>query len=294
MSASIADPSIAIAPSRRGRHRYGWGWAAAASIVAALLALPAVAIGFQAFAPISDTWRHLMATVLPDYILATVQLVALVTVGTFVIGVGTAWLTVMTAFPGRRWLSYALVLPLAAPAYVAAYAFADLLQAAGPLQSWLRAATGWRVGDYVFPEIRSLWGAAAIFVLTLYPYVYLMARAAFLQQSAASLDVARTLGAGRWHGFWTIGLPLSLPGILAGLVLGFARSIGEFGATITFVSNIPGETRTLPLAIYSALQMPGMESEVTRLAAISVLLSLAALMVSEILARRAGRGAHVL
>jgi molybdate transport system permease protein len=105
---------------------------------------------------------------------------------------------------------------------------------------------------------------------------------------------ARTLGAGPWRIFATITLPLALPGVLAGLVLGFARSVGEFGATITFVSNIPGETRTLPLAIYSALQMPGAEAEVTRLALISVALSVVALVASEALARRSGKGAHVL
>ena len=107
---------------------------------------------------------------------------------------------------------------------------------------------------------------------------------------------ARTLGATRWRSFLTITLPLSLPGVLAGAVLGFARSIGEFGATITFVSNIPGETRTLPIAIYSALQVPGGEGAVTRLAIISVLLSLGALIASEALSRRAGagRGGHVL
>jgi len=97
---------------------------------------------------------------------------------------------------------------------------------------------------------------------------------------------ARTLGAGRWHAFRTVSLPLALPGIFAALVLGFARSIGEFGATITFVSNIPGETQTLPLAIYSALQVPGGEAMVTRLALLSVVLSLAALVLSEWLVRR--------
>jgi len=107
---------------------------------------------------------------------------------------------------------------------------------------------------------------------------------------------ARSLGAGPWRCFASVTLPLTMPGILAALVLGFARSIGEFGATITFVSNIPGETRTLPLAIYNALQVPGGEAAVTRLAIISVLLSLAALTVSEVLARRAGggRAGHVL
>jgi molybdate transport system permease protein len=107
-------------------------------------------------------------------------------------------------------------------------------------------------------------------------------------------NAARTLGAGPWRVFWTLTLPLSVPGILAGAVLGFARSIGEFGATITFVSNVPGETRTLPLAIYSVLQQPDGDAMAMRLSAIAVALSLAALVASELLARRAGRGLHVL
>jgi molybdate transport system permease protein len=105
---------------------------------------------------------------------------------------------------------------------------------------------------------------------------------------------ARTLGAGPWRTFRSVTLPLSVPGILAGSVLGFARSIGEFGATITFVSNVPGQTRTLPLAIYSALQLPDGNAEVLRLALVSVALSFGALIVSELLARRSGRGIHVL
>jgi len=105
-------------------------------------------------------------------------------------------------------------------------------------------------------------------------------------------SAARTLGARPWHVFWTVTVPLAMPGLLAGMVLGFARSIGEFGATITFVSNIPGETRTLPLAIYTALQIPGGETAVTRLALIAVALSLAALVISEVLTRRAERHRH--
>lgn len=107
-------------------------------------------------------------------------------------------------------------------------------------------------------------------------------------------QAAMTLGASRWRTFGTVTLPLALPGVVAGAVLGFARSLGEFGATITFVSNIPGETQTLPLAIYSALQVPGGETQVMRLAVVSVLLSLTALIASEALARRTGRSGHVL
>jgi molybdate transport system permease protein len=125
----------------------------------------------------------------------------------------------------------------------------------------------------------------------------LMVRAMRLSIEAVDRQLesaASTLGAGPWRVFWSVTLPLSIPGILAGAVLGFARSIGEFGATITFVSNVPGETRTLPLAIYSALQLPDGDAEVLRLALVSVALSLGALVVSELLARRSGRGMHVL
>jgi len=126
----------------------------------------------------------------------------------------------------------------------------------------------------------------------------LMVRAMRLSIEAVDrrlVEAARTLGATPWRAFLTVTLPLSLPGVMAGAMLGFARSLGEFGATITFASNIPGETQTLPLAIYTALQVPGAESSVTRLALISVALSVAALMVSEWLVRRShGRRAHVL
>ena len=172
----------------------------------------------------------MMATVLPGYVVTTLALAAMVGAGSLVLGVGTAWLSVMTEFPGRRWLSYALILPLAAPAYVAAYAFADLLQPAGPVQSWLRDVTGWSVGGYWFPEIRSLGGAAVVFTLVLYPYVYLLARAAFLQQSAAALDVARTLGLGPWRVFFRVALPLARPAIAGGVALVVMETLADYGA----------------------------------------------------------------
>lgn len=200
-----------------------------------------------------------------------------------------AWLLARGRFPGKTLLDGLVHLPLVLPPVVTGWLLLLAFGPAGPLGRWFEQ---WLGIVFMFRWTGAAL-AAAIMALPL------MVRAIRLSIEAIDRrleDAARTLGAHRTHVFLTISLPLALPGILAGAVLGFARSLGEFGATITFVSNIPGETRTLPIAIYSALQVPGGEQVVTRLAIISVLLSLAALLASEALARRVGgrRGAHVL
>lgn len=168
-AAAIAWPKKVTAQ----RRKVGWlAWLALA-ISLALLS-PIVAVAAAAFGPGSGTWAHLVSTVLPIYIGNTVLLVTAVTVGVFITGTGTAWLVTMCRFPGKRILEWALILPFAAPAYVIAYAYTDFLQHPGPVQTWLRAITGWGPRDYWFPEIRSLEGAAIIFTLVLYPYVYLL------------------------------------------------------------------------------------------------------------------------
>lgn len=278
---AAAEPGLNASP-RRGAGRRGWALAAVA--LAALLALPALAVLAQVFQPAGGVWQHLIDTVLPDYIVNSLGLAAMVAVGAFIIGVGTAWLSVMTEFPGRRWLTYALVLPLAAPAYVVAYAFADLLQAAGPLQTALRVATGWRVGDYWFPEIRSLWGAGLIFTLTLYPYVYLLARAAFLQQSAAALDVARTLGLGPWRVFFHVALPLARPAIAGGVALALMETLADFGA-VSYLS-----VQTFTTGIYRAWYGMGERAAAGQLAA--VLLTFVVLLLALERIGRRGRAIH--
>ncbi|MCC6917963.1 MAG: iron ABC transporter permease [Alphaproteobacteria bacterium] len=269
-------------PHRRVHGR--WGWAVAASVVAAFLALPALAVLAQVFTPAGEVWRHLIDTVLPDYIVNSLGLALMVAVGSFVIGVGTAWLSVMTRFPGKGWLTFALVLPLAAPAYVVAYAYADLLQAAGPLQTALRDATGWKVGGYWFPEIRSLGGAGLIFTLTLYPYVYLLARAAFLQQSAAALDVARTLGLGPWRVFFRVALPLARPAIAGGLALALMETLADFGA-VSYLS-----VQTFTTGIYRAWYGMGERAAAGQLAAILLAFVLLLLALERI--GRRGRVIH--
>jgi len=200
-----------------------------------------------------------------------------------------AWALARGRFPGKLLLDGIVHLPLVLPPVVTGWLLLIAFGRSGPLGAPLH--------DWFGVTLIFRWtGAALASAIMALP---LMVRAMRLSIEAVDRRLegaARTLGAGPSRVFWTVTLPLSLPGVLAGAVLGFARSIGEFGATITFVSNIPGETRTLPIAIYAALQLPGAEAVVTRLAIISVILSLGALIASEALSRRAGagRGGHVL
>ena len=206
------------------------GWAAGAFVIAAAVMTPVLAVLANLFQPSDGAWAHLAATVLPEYLRNTAGLVAGVGIGTVVIGTGTAWLVTMCRFPGSRLFEWALLLPLAFPAYVLAYTYADLLQFAGPVQTGLRDLFGWQRGDYWFPEIQSLGGAVALLTLAFYPYVYLLARAAFHEQSICVLEVSRTLGCTPWAGFRRVALPLARPAIVAGVALALMETVAEFGA----------------------------------------------------------------
>ncbi|MBL8451917.1 MAG: iron ABC transporter permease, partial [Zoogloea sp.] len=171
-----------------------------AFVVALLAGLPVASVGFNLFlGGTSATWAHLASTVLPEYVLNSLTLCAGVGLGVAIIGIATAWLTAMHDFPGRRIFEWALVLPLAVPAYVMAYVYTDFLQFVGPLQTALRDFFEWRRGDYYFPDIRTLPGAMLMFVFVLYPYVYLLARTAFLERAGGVLEASRTLGIGPWR-----------------------------------------------------------------------------------------------
>ncbi len=206
---------------------------------------------------------------------------------TLPIAFAIAWVLARVRFPGRMLVDALVHLPLVVPPVVTGWLLLIAFAPNGPIGGWLQ--------DWFGVSVLFRWTGAAIAAGVM--ALPLMVRAMRLSIEAVDRrleSAARTLGAGPWRVFWTLTLPLSVPGVLAGAVLGFARSIGEFGATITFVSNVPGQTQTLPLAIYSALQQPGAEAMVWRLSAISVSLSLVALVASELLTRRAGRGLHVL
>ena len=236
MSQTCDTRGIEYAPhgSRRHTARGTRLLGGLATAVAAACLLPMVAVAIAALTGGTDTVRHLLATVLPGYAGATLVLVILVALGTFAIGVGAAWLVTMTRFPGVRLLEIALVLPLAFPAYVLAYAYTHLLDHPGLVQSTLRDMTGWGPRDYWFPEIRSLGGAAVMLVLVFYPYVYLLARAAFLQQSSGAFLAARTLGNSAWTAFWRVSLPMARPAIAGGVLLAVMETIADFGTVAYF------------------------------------------------------------
>jgi iron(III) transport system permease protein len=203
-------------------------------LVALVCLLPMLAVVLAAVTGGTGTIVDLVSTVLGRYAINTGLLIALVSVGTFSVGVGAAWLVTMTRFAGVRFFEIALVLPLAFPAYVLAYAYTSILDHPGLVQSTLRAVMGWGPRDYWFPEIRSLGGAALMLVLVLYPYVYLLARASFLQQSGSTFMAARALGARPWVAFWTVSLPLARPAIAAGVLLAVMETIADFGTVAYF------------------------------------------------------------
>lgn len=203
-------------------------------LLASVLALPVWVVVFSLTDPDWDTWAHLANTVLVDYVLNSLGLMVLVSIGVFLIGVGMAWLTSMTEFPGRRYFEWLLLLPLAMPAYIIAYTYTGLLSFEGPVQAKLRTLMDWGYGDYWFPEIRNLPGAATMLVLVLYPYTYLLARAAFLEQSICVLEVSRSLGASPWASFRRIALPLARPAIITGVSLALMETLADYGTVQYF------------------------------------------------------------
>ncbi|MEM6869414.1 MAG: iron ABC transporter permease [Cyanobacteria bacterium P01_C01_bin.121] len=220
------------------------GWAIATWIVAILVCLPVFIVLGSIFASTGDVWAHLAETVLAKYITNSLMLMVGVSIGVLAIGVSTAWLVTMCQFWGVRVFEWALLLPLAAPAYLLAYTYTEWLEYYGPIQTGLRTFFGWESAtDYWFPNVRSLWGAIAMFTLTLYPYVYMLARVAFLEQSICTLEASRSLGCSPWRSFSKIALPLARPAIMAGLSLALMETLNDFGtvqyfSVVTFTTGI--------------------------------------------------------
>ena len=218
---------------KRARHA-PLGLSAVAVLVAAICLLPMMAVAIAAFSGGTGTVSQLLGSVLPRYVGNTALLVVLVSIGTLCLGVGAAWLVTITRFPGVRLFEIALVLPLAFPSYVLAYAYTYILDHPGIVQSTLRDVMGWGPRDYWFPEVRSLGGAAFMLVLVLYPYVYLLARASFLQQSGTTFLAARALGSSAWSAFFRVSLPLARPAIAGGVLLAVMETIADFGTVAYF------------------------------------------------------------
>ena len=273
--------------TRRGDGAF-WrdGWTYGALAIAGLAALPILAVIFIAFTPGDDIWSHLATTVLPGYIITTLQLMAGVGAGTLLIGVSAAWLITMCRFPGRRLFEWAMLLPMAMPAYVIAYVYTDILEFAGPVQEMLRDTFGWNNRrDYWFPEIRSTGGAMAMLTLVLYPYVYLLARAAFLEQSVGVLEASRSLGRGPWRSFFTVALPLARPGIVIGVSFALMETLNDFGTVDFFAVN------TFTQGIFDVWMNMNNIAGAAQLASV-LLLFVAVLVLSERYARRRQRFHH--
>ena len=252
-------------------------WAMAVSAIALIIATPIIFVFSSIFTDAGEIWEHLLDTVLFDYITNSFYLMIGVGVGVCLLGVGTAWLVTMCRFVGSKWLEWLLLLPLAAPAYLLAYAYTNLLDYFGPVQTTLRDIFGWAtVQDYWFPNIRSLWGATIMLILVLYPYVYLLARVAFLEQSVCTLEASRSLGCNPWRSFFTIALPLARPSIMAGLALALMETLNDFGTVEYF-----GVT-TFTTGIYRTWLGMGERAAAAQLAAFLMLFILALIVVERL------------
>ncbi len=281
--AAVADrPAARYLPARLIPDR----WGVLTLAVALFVATPLIAVATIALTPAPDIWRHLYNTVLFGYIERTVTLIGGIGLGTFVIGTGTAWLVTMCRFPGRGLFNWALVLPLAVPTYILAFVFTDQLEYAGAVQGTLREIFGWRDRqDYWFPEIRSMGGAITVMTLVLYPYVYLLARAAFLEQSVCVLEVSRTLGKTAWQSFWNVALPLARPAIVVGMTLAMMEALNDFG-TVDFFG-----VKTFTAGIYDVWLNMDNISGAAQLASV-LMIFVVVLVVMERMARRGQRYHH--
>mgnify|MGYP003949131459 FL=1 len=203
-------------------------------LLALFFCIPIVIVCGSLFFPAKDIWPHLIDTVLTDYIFNS--LVLLIGVGFFslLLGVIPAWLVTMYQFPMSRYLEWAILLPMSMPAYIIAYSYTGVFDAAGPVQTIMRELTGWEYNDYWFPEVRSLGGAITMLSLVLYPYVYLLARASFIEQSICVLEVSRTLGCNAMDAFRRVALPLARPAIIVGLSLVLMETLADYGTVQYF------------------------------------------------------------
>ena len=257
-------------------------WTVMAILVAIPVALPLLVVVAALLFPTTAVWSHLMQTVLLTYTVNTLSLMLIVAVLAASIGMGAAWLTAHYRFPGSGWLGVALILPLAAPAYVVGYVYADLFDATGPVQGMLRSLAGVQLGDYYFPAVRSLGGAGLVIALVLYPYVYLLAKTNFQSQAGALYESARVLGMGRSQVFWRVVLPVARPAIIGGLALVMMETIADYGVAEHF--GVP----TFTTGIFRTWYAMGEHDAALKLAGCLFLL-VAVLVVLEQSARRGER-----
>lgn len=239
--------------------------------IAIVMALPILVILGFVLQPFNENWQHLLDNLLLEYISNSLLLMLGVSVGVLSMGIISAWLTASCEFPGRAVLSWLLLLPLAIPAYIIAYTYTGILDFSGPLQGQLRSWFDWGYGDYWFPEIRSLSGAICMLSLVLYPYVYMMTRAAFLEQSISVLEASRTLGDSPLKGFLSVAVPLARPAIITGVSLALMETLADYGTVQYFGIS------TFTTGIFSAWY--GLDDSVTSAQLASLLLSFVVMLI---------------
>jgi iron(III) transport system permease protein len=241
---------------------------AGAILMALLTAAPVIALALVAVqeGEIAGTLGHLVSTVLPEYILTTAWVSIVVLAVALLFGVSCGWIVAKYRFPGHRIVSWALVLPLAMPGFVMAYAYTQFLEVSGPVQGMLRAVTGWGIGDYWFPDIRTSIGAGVFLGLALYPYVYLFSRAAFAEANPSMTEAARSLGLSGAAVWWRVVWPVARPSIVAGSLLVLMETLADFGVVSYFAVD------TFSAGIYRAWQSMGDRVTAARLAIVLLLL----------------------
>lgn len=264
----MVDQKSQVSAPRLAIRRPG-PWSLGALLIGAAVVAPILAVLWLALNPAENVWPHLMATVLPRYLANTGIIAGSVALLAAMVGTGAAWLVAMYRFPGSRWLEWLLLFPLAIPAYVGAYALVDFLEYSGVVQSGLRDVFGWQDSrDYWFPEIRSRWAAVVVLAAALNPYVYLLARTAFREQSGGIYEVARALGAGPWARFWRVGLPLARPAIAAGSAIVMMETLSDFGVVDYFA------VQTLTTGIFTTWLEMGNAGGAAQIAMVILLLVL--------------------
>ena len=206
-------------------------WSMPLWLMAVLVFIPVTVIFFSWSNPQTEVWQHLIETQLFELLTNTLILFVGVGVWVSVLGVSLAWLVVMCEFPGRRWLEWALMLPLAMPAYVFAFVLLGLTDYSGPLQTWYRQLFGEHA---FFPDMRGAFGVLLVMSAVLYPYVYMLARSAFINQGHSAINAARLLGLNHWSSFFRVALPMARPAIVAGVTLALMETLADFGAVSIF------------------------------------------------------------
>ena len=223
-----------LSNTNTSKSSFGRSWRLSLFICSVIIAIPILTVLASLGLPFSGSWQHLFDTVLSDYVINSLLLMIGVGTGTLLLGVSAAWLTAMCDFPGRKILSWAFLLPMAMPAYIIAYTYTGILDFAGPIQTLLRHSFDWKYGDYYFPEIRSLGGAICMLSLVLYPYVYMLVRVSFIEQSTAVLEASRNLGKKPWQTLFLVALPIARPAIVAGVSLALMETLADYGTVAYF------------------------------------------------------------